>query len=193
MTESVTRINKQLETLYGKHDNGEPNWRVVWSEDQFEKRRGDYEDRTPEGLLIRAVNEVRTVPKYRQWVHEKWVLEHLTPIPEMQQDEIVGKKLSYEPIYVFQTVLGDPLPPKIEPIKFLIDHLLQGMNEPPKTRYKDPESDPKEAAARQQMKISKIQEELFGNESDVSDALARGDAVGFTTSKEFSGQKGKES
>ncbi len=189
MTESVTRINKQLESFFGKADDGRANWRVVWSDDQFEKRFGRFEDRTPEGLLIRVAEEVRTVPKYRQWIQSRWVLERLTPVPEAQKAELIDVKLSYEPIYVCQTQFGDPLPPRIDAFKFMIENLLDNMNQSPKLKYKDPDSNPEEARANESARIDKLQKELFGNETDIGDALAHKEGVGFTTSKIISGQK----
>lgn len=191
MNPEVEQINQKLIDYYGKFETNEPNWRLVWSEDQYEKRYGDYEDRTPEGILIRRVSEFREVPKYKQWVPEKWVLESLVVVPEGTQE--LATKTSYEPIYVFPYVNKEPLVPAWPAIKLLVDSILEQVGvDSIGAKYKDPEANPKEALEFQEQRIEAIEQSLFGGETELGDALARGDGVGFTTSKEHkSGQDKK--
>ena len=181
---TVDEINKKLIDYYGKFETGEPNWRLVWSEDQYEKRHGEYEDRTPEGILIRRVTEWREVPKYRQWIPKKWVLETLVVVPVGTME--LTTKTSFEPIYAFPYVNGRVLIPAWPAVKLLVESILERVGiDQVGARYKDPESNPKEAVEIQKERIEAIEQSLFGGETELADALARGDAIGFTTSKEF--------
>lgn len=172
LTEPIESINRQLIDLFGIDTvSGQAMWRVVWSEDQFEKRLTDCTD---EGLqLLRP--EVRLLPKYRQWIREKFVLERLTVIPEVNSDELPTQKVSYEPIYVFEDRYGNYLPPRIDASKFVIDSLYAAMGRSSMRKYVDEEE--KNPMEVREARIDKLQEELFGNETDTGDALAHGQAI----------------
>src|SRR3990167_6442773 len=115
LAESVERINKSLIDIFGKDTiTGIAIWRVVYSENEFEKRFGTYNDISPAGIFLRTVTEVREVPKYRQWVQYKYILERLTLIPEISADDLPTPKLSYEPLWVFEDKFGNYLPPKLD-------------------------------------------------------------------------------
>ncbi len=191
--ESIPILNGRLKDLYGKTSGGDQAlWRIVWSEDQFEIRFGDYEDRTTEGLLIRQVSEYRKVPKYRQWIHAKYVLERLIVVPETNTTELTTK-LSYEPIYVFEDGEGNPLLPIWNAIEFVIKQVYKNMeqhNTVPK--YQDPESDTVNAKEIREQDILNLERDLYGNETKIGDSLEKKEGVGFTTSKTFSGQERRE-
>jgi hypothetical protein len=177
LTEPLETINKNLRNLFGVDTiTGAPIWRVVWSEDQLEKRLMDTSDK---GIFL-LVPEVREVPKYRQWIREKFVLERLTIVPEINKSELPTQKLSYEPIYVFETKQGKPLPPKTEVAKFVIDCLYAAMGKSSLQKYVDPDIDPESHEAR----VQRLQNEMFGNETMVGDALAHKEAV-IVPNKEF--------
>ena len=172
INESVKSINIQLIDLFGLDTiTGQQIFRVVWSDNQFEKRLGEYEDFTPSGIYLRTVKEVREVPKYKQWVHQKYVLEQLVIIPEMNQDELPVSKTSYEPLYVFQTNSGEYLPPKIEAAKFIIDTVLAAKGRGSLAKYKDPDDDQEEAIHNQIERVNELEEEIFGNETNITDSL----------------------
>jgi hypothetical protein len=181
----VDTLNRNLINHYGRDNSTNlPNWRVVWSEDQFEQRYGEYEDRTPEGLLIRRFSGVREAPKYRQWVEEKWCLEALIPIPSINTQELPETKLSYELIYPFPHHNRIPLIPIWSAVRLVIEEVhrktgAQGQG----PFYKDPMSDPKIASELKEAKLKELEEDLYGNETDIGDALAYRQGTGFTTSK----------
>lgn len=176
LTESIESINNQLINLFGIDTiTGAPMWRVVWSEDQFEKRLGTYDDYTTGGIYIRTVTEVREAPKYRQWIQNKYVLERLTLIPLINQDELPTSKLSYEPIYVFEDRHGNYLPPKVEAAKFVIDTVYAATGKSSMAKY-IAEGDDNPVEYREH-RISLLEQELFGNETDTGDALAYGEAI----------------
>ncbi len=172
MSETVESINKQLRDEYSLAWNGQPIWRVVWSEDQIEKRHGTYNDYTPGGMFLRTVTEWREVPKYRQWIQEKFVLERLTVIPEINQDELVDK-VSYEPVWVFEDNKGNPLPPKWVVAKIVVDSIYAATGKASLHKYVDPELDPE----YKNKQLEDLQRELFANETNVGDALAHREAI----------------
>ena len=86
--ETLEIINKRLKDNYGETVD-RPNFRIVWSEDQFENRLTHFTD---EGFeLIHP--EVRQLPKYKQWIHDKYVLERLTEVPIINENELPSSKL----------------------------------------------------------------------------------------------------
>lgn len=164
----VKRINKQLREHFGTEITGQSIWRVVWTDDQYEKRKTDV---TVEGLQL-LYPEVIEMPKYSYLPH-KWILEQLVVVPEVNRDELADAKLSYEPIFPFQTDSGEALPPSFEASKFVIDTINAAKGKKSLAKYKE---NPDEDKIRQ----AKLKEELFGNENDITDALAYGEGVGYT-------------
>ena len=180
LTTSIETINRQLIDFYGIDTvTGQAMWRVVWSEDQFEHRRGVYEDFSDAGLYLRTVEEVRYVPKYRQWIKEKYVLERLVVVPEVNIAELPAAKISYEPLYAFETEHGKYLPPRIDACQFVINTVLAAQGKGSLAKYKDPLSGVthEEQLAIKNQEIDILQAELFGNETNVGDALAHHSGV----------------
>lgn len=180
LTEKIESINQQLIDSYGIDTiTGMAMWRVVWSEDQFEHRHGTYNDYTESGIYLRTVTEIRWVPKYRQWIKDKYVLERLVVIPEINTDDLPATKLSYEPIYSFETNFGKYLPPRLDAAKFVIDTVLAAQGKSSLAKYKDPVSGmtSEDYTEMKSQEIDNLESELFGNETDTGDALAHGEAI----------------
>lgn len=193
-SESIVKvINSQLKDLYGVDIvTGLPIFRVVWSDDEMEYRHGTFDDFIPgTQIYIRTVTETRHLPKYRQWIHGRHILERLVLVPEFQQAELPAAKISYEPLWVFRK--GDDnetpegyLPPRLDAAKFIIDSVLaaQGATtmmitsnpKPSLARYKDPAAGKttEEIVAHKQKEIDGIVEELFGDESGLMGATLPG-------------------
>jgi hypothetical protein len=190
LTEKIETINMSLRDLYGIDTvTGQEMWRVVFSEEQFEHRYGTYDDYTKSGIYLRTVTETRFVPKYRQWIQNKYVLERLVYVPEVSQGDLPAAKLSYEPIYVFETNSKRYLPPRLDACKFVIDSVLAAQGKSSLAKYKDPisglsQDDYMEMKAQE---IQCLEEELFGNETEVGDALAHGEAI-IVPRNEFKGE-----
>lgn len=170
LTETIDSLNRQLINLFGiDTTTGKAMWRIVWSEDQYEKRLTKY---TREGLeLLHA--QVVELPKYKQWIKEKYVLEQLVLIPDVNVAELPSEKMSYEPKWVFHDRHGNYLPPRIDAAKIVIDSVYAAMGKSSLHKYKDEEATPEGKAKR----IQNLEAELFGNESNVGDALAHKQAV----------------
>lgn len=169
LTEPIASINSQLVDLFGIDTvTGHPMWRVVFSEEQLENRYGTYDDYTREGIYLRTVTEVRLVPKYRQWIRRKYVLERLTVIPDINAEDLPATKLSYEPMYVFENFKGEPLPPRVDVCKILIDTTYAAMGKKSMAKYVDDYSQYTEEA--RDKRINELMEYLW-DPSDMSEAL----------------------
>ena len=178
LAEDIDYINKSLRDFFGNDIvTGLSMFRVVWSEEQFEKRRGTYDDYTPAGLYICTVTEVREVPKYNQWIKERYVLERLVAIPEISQDDLPVSRISYEPLWVFEDVKGTYLPPKLTACKLVIDTVYASMGRGLLAKYKDPDNSTEAERENTRSRVAKIQDELFGDETIISDALARKEGI----------------
>ncbi len=169
IVESIEEINRLLDINFGRFDGVRPNWRVVWSEDQLEKRHGKWEDRTKEGIFIRYVEEVREVPKYRQYASEKYILETLRPVDDLDAVE----KVRYEPVWTFKDRFDNALAPRYDVCKLVIDTIHHNMNHRKGIIEHHPMADPKTAPEVQKAKIDNMYEKLFGNETPVTSALSQ--------------------
>ena len=161
--EPIERINEFLQRQYGVHDDGRPRFRVVWSEDQYEKRKLTH---SREGFeLLTPI--VDTVKKY-QHIKERYVLEQLSVVPENAETDLV-EKLSYEPLWTFMDRHENYLPPRADACKMIIDTMLEAMGAGHARILKDEDSEEKKLK-----ELQKVEEYLFGNESKVTDALGLG-------------------
>lgn len=177
----IIYLNQQLLNRYGKFENGEPNYRVVWSEDQFEYRLGLYPKFDAHGNYLGESQDetFQYVPKYRQWMSNQWVLEKILPVPEISNKELTGK-ISYEPLHGF-IVNGKGITPSLDAVCFLISLIQKQLDSKHGTsNYRDPlfdENDAKIGPEVKKAKIDKLVEELFGNESSIGDSLAHKEAI----------------
>lgn len=167
LAEDIDRINYQLLKRYGREEfaQNQQRFRVVFSEDQFEKR---FVTHTKDGFELPGPI-VMEVPKYRQYIHGRYVLERLVPVAE---DSDLVTEVSYEPMHVFQTSEKRGhiyLPPRFDMCEVFIESLLSAAGKKNTfAKYKDP-NDSKEERAK---KLDDLKRELFGNETPVGDALA---------------------
>jgi hypothetical protein len=163
-------ISNLLKEHFGVADSGEPIFRIVWSEDQYEKRLSKYSL----GGIELLQPEVQLRPKYKQWIHKKYVLERLVSVPAESVEQMAGAKTSYEPLHVFENKHGQPLPPKFEIAKFLIENMYAAMRQEHfGAKYVESTETPEVRDAR----LQNLQDELFGNETEVGDALAHKQAI----------------
>jgi hypothetical protein len=167
LREPIEDINRKLLEEFGREMSKElPRFRVVFSEDQFEKRITEFSD---EGFELQQP-EVRTLPKYRQYIKEKYVLERYIPVTG--ETDLVDK-MSYEPLWVFQTKDGQYLPPFYEGCKLVIESMYERINKTGFAKYKDKNISKEERLAH----LMKVELELFGNETPITDSLHYGSGV----------------
>lgn len=170
----IKKINIQLVDHFGiDTSTGQPLWRVAWSDDQYEKR---LMETTDEGLFL-LYPEVREVPKYSQWISHRWVLERLVVVPGLNERELPSAKLSYEPMWVFENKNREALPPKFEACKFVVDTVYAAQGKTSLAKYKDPEGNPQEAIELKKKRIDDLTEAIYGDETDVTDALTRQEGI----------------
>ena len=161
LIESIERINELLIKEFGREFNNWPRFRIVFSEDQFEKRMTDCTD---DGFPL-LYPEVRLLPKYKQYVKQKYILERLIPI---KGETDLTTNISYEPAWVFQDSEGNYLPPLFDACKFIIEAIYSQIEAAGNfTRYKDKNISPEE----RDIKLKDMEDTLFGNETPVGDAL----------------------
>lgn len=165
-------INELLQSHFGiDTQGGQPIWRVVWSDDQFEKR---LMPTTDEGLAL-LHPEVRLVPKYRQWIPHMWVLERLCLVPDMNIAELPTSRFSYEPLFPFHDRAGNPTQPKYEVCEWVINLVYAAQGKASLNKYvANPEGEnSEEYTVNQRERVDNLAKEIFGDETSVSDHLSR--------------------
>lgn len=175
LIEPVESINRTLKALFGiDTDSRNPMWRVVWSEDQLEKRLMDVTD---EGFDL-LIPEVREVKKYHGFTSERYILERLVSVPEYQQHELAGAKISYEPMWTFEDKDGNYLPPKLEACEFVIHSVLAAQYGTKNLRkYIDPEETREGFLEEKKKRVDAIVEELFGEQSGLDGSTVTGESI----------------
>lgn len=181
LTEPIESINNQLIDEFGIDTiTGQPIFRIVWAADQYEKRMSKF---TEEGLEM-LHPKVMELPKYPQNdldYKERYILERLVLVPDVNSSELLTV-LSYEPLWVFRDRYNNYLPPTFWAAKFAIDCVYAHMGKRSLAKYVDEETkNPVEAIEK---RINKLEEELFGDESNLLGRTITGEAVGYTTSIE---------
>jgi hypothetical protein len=180
LTEPIDTLNQRLKDNFGVDTiTGLPMYRIVFSEDQYENRYGTYDDITPAGVYLRTVTEVRKVPKYKQWIHAKYVLERLTIIPQVSAEDLPDSQLSYEPLWVFEDRNGNYLPPKWEAAEFCVQAVIAAMhNTGGLAKYIDEEEGSQEAALEsKKRRIATLENELFGDETGLLGTTISGESI----------------
>ncbi|SRR5712692_198068 len=170
MIESVEIINQRLLDYFGKFEGTDhPNYRLVWSEDQFEKRLCDF---TEYGIEL-SIPEVREVRKY-SYIHNKYVLEKACPVPSTNKE--LTTKLSMEPIWTFEDKFGHALMPTWAAIEILIYTIHSSLHKK-KIEKEDELMLPTKEATEERIRI--MEQELFGDSSRIEDSLRYDSAVGY--------------
>lgn len=169
--QEVETINASLENLFGIDTvTGQPIFRVVWSEDQFENRKTKFTD---EGFEL-LQPEIRWLPKYRQYIQNKYILERLVLVPDANASDLPTQRQSYEPLWVFMTDKGDALAPNLEVCKFVIDTLYAAIGKRPLEKIAEAKNpnDPNapitskmEHYEHNRKKLENLQNEMFGESS----------------------------
>lgn len=170
LVETIESINAQLVRFYGNEPQADdkPRFRVVFSDDQFEKR---LTNQTDEGFDL-LYPEVRLLPKYRQYIQAKYILERLVPIDQNNTDLV--EKVGYEPAHVFMDSKGNYLPPRFDMCSLVCDSLLLASGRKPgMKKYNDPDVDPE----YRDKVVKTMMNDLFGNETNTGDALAYKEGV----------------
>lgn len=161
--ESIETLNTRLKDYFGADDLGRPIFRIVWANDELEKR---YVMEIDGIQLVHPI--VREVKKY-SYMKDLYVLERLVVIPEEVRRELIDKKVGYEPIWAYCDAVRNPLPPIWSATELVIDALLSAIGKSSLRKYTDTEENTTPEGKDQRVK--KLQEELFGDETETGDAL----------------------
>lgn len=117
MIYSIENTNKRLKQLYGSDYRGRVKFRLVWSEDIFEKVEGEHTIFDDSGKYLRTEKGIREVPKYEYMgLKDRHVLENVTTVPNKTDD--------YEPLFTFQDKHGNALEPVWKVMEIIIDSWL---------------------------------------------------------------------
>jgi len=178
--EKIEVLNKRLEDNYGKFEDGRPTWRVVWSDDQREMRYGTYQKYSSEGIWLCDETGVKEVSKYDYLPHI-FILERLIPVPEVSMIELIINT-SYEPVWAFKSANGDALPVVWDAVELIIKTVMTASAKIVGAKYKPSELENNSLEARE-MRITLLEESLFGNETSIGNALMQDSAIGYGTRK----------
>ena len=118
-------LNERLYLTYGRSLAGWPRFRMVFSDGEIERRKGNFDIFDDSGNYVRTeYNQVKDVLKYavhrEKFILERYVLEPYGEWPAQPPPRDVFNYNGYEPFYVFQWVEERPVPPW-GAIEFIID------------------------------------------------------------------------
>jgi len=121
--------------------------------------------------------KVELVPKYRQYIQNKYVLERIVALPEFVENDLV-EKISYEPVWVFEDKQGNALPPIWPAVRLVVEQVYKAAANATGAKYKDPEIGKKGMSKEEKLEeLDKRAKELFGNETATGDSMAYKEAI----------------
>ena len=173
MATDIEIINKWLKNQFGSDLRRRPWFRVVWSENETEKRTGVFNDFTESGLFIGQFRGLREVKKYGNPIYkDRWILEKL--IYGINNKEIwgdVARDGTYEPIWVFRGPGDTYQKPTIKAVDFLVHSLL---GKKPKLTQKDVDYEEEQSLEKE---IQETQDKMDEGGGVVASHLRTGTAV----------------
>lgn len=132
----MKRINQFLTSKYGLSLDGKPRFRVVFSEDLKEHRKGLFSE-------LAVFEEIREVPKY-SFIKNRYILEVYTlAYPGIfgrairAKEEIVMSGDGYEPLRVFETKKKVYLRPDIEICEYICNQWSELVTRPAARRLNE--------------------------------------------------------
>lgn len=119
MTEEIRDLNNWLRETYGLSITGKTKFRIIWSEDIFENRKGEFNEFYGK-IFLRTVRGVREMKKYG-YIHNRFILEGWVDANMSNGGEVPdAANGDYTAIYVFEDGNGKPLPVTKKVLEFLI-------------------------------------------------------------------------
>ncbi len=113
---------------------------------------------------------------------DRYILEHLIPVPQASIKDLTTKT-SYEPLWTFEDGSGNPLPPLWDVMELLIKQVQINMLAAGKRPIEKAPYGFGNTAEECDFRAKKLMDELFGNDTRVSDSLAMDTAVGYGVRK----------
>jgi hypothetical protein len=115
--EEAEKINKYL-SLQEHNLLGQPIFRIVFADDQFEMREGDYNEFYRD-LFVRSVHGIKKTPKY-PGLKGLWILEQWFDASRVQSDSIKDHN-GYECLYAFRNPRNfEPLPLRLRVVELIL-------------------------------------------------------------------------
>lgn len=159
--QTIESINTDLLSKYRLLD-GRPIYRVVFSDDQFEFRKGEFTDYYGP-IILRVVKEVRLVKKYWYIQPPCWILEKLIftngyqALKDLKEELVDSGNGTYEPLLPFKDGQGNALPVN----QRVVDYIIWKLHNPTKTLPSDVEA---EKLAQEIEETKYFEEEIGQNE-----------------------------
>jgi hypothetical protein len=135
-------INIKLKEVYGTTLDGHPKFRVVWSDEEVEKRQGEFEVWYGP-LFVRKESGIKEFKKY-SYISEKWILEFYT---KSNNPELLTS-FSYEPLYTFQGPNEEYLPLNWDVCSIVINSVLNRKERAPMTNREEENAEREEKEQR---------------------------------------------
>ena len=154
--ETIRILNKRLAERFGLSIDGRPNFRIVWSDTEFEKRYGTFEVWSG-NIFLREETCLKEVAKY-DYIDGKHVLEELRygVFPDKPFETS-----SYEPLWTFMDKDRNPLYPIWDAVEVVVIARLEGARKAItgyKRNFKQEEQDAKEK------EVMELEGLLFGGD-----------------------------
>lgn len=167
----IQNINAWLTMFGGETPDKKPIFRLSWSDDQFEWRRGEFNIFGEDGRFMRTETGVRYKRKYN-YVHERWILEKWAP-----QDMVADPSLpnvtngDYIPFWVFEGKDGNYLEPTQKIVEFMFYMFMR-------QKKRTPQDVANEMKIKEDEDIKKFMDQI--DTSPIGNALRMKEAVGYT-------------
>src|SRR5208337_861854 len=138
MTEEIRELNNWLRESYGKTVTGKVRFRIIWSEDIFENRKGTFNEFYGK-IFLRTVTGVRQVKKYN-YISDRFILEGWVDTNMSFNEEVPeASHGDFTPIYVFEDSNGNPLPVTRKAVAFMIAKIQGHIREDDEISFKEKE------------------------------------------------------
>lgn len=119
MTEEHKELNNWLRESYGRTVTGKSKFRIIWSNDITEFRKGQFNEFYGK-IFLRTIIGVRELPKYN-YIHDRYILEAWIDNDLSFNGEVPNAiNGDYAPVYVFEDSKGRPLPVTKKVLTFII-------------------------------------------------------------------------
>lgn len=167
----LLHLNKRLKEAYGLTIDGKNRFRVVWSESATEKR-------------INPQGHVEELRKY-SYIQRRYIFEAY--IPSAKANNELHDPDGFEPIYIFQSKLGQALDPEWWACEFIVKNYLESTANAREHKKTDAMMRAEEAE-KEAKEVEKIKDAL--DTSSVDQMKFRyGEAVIHDSTKALSGEE----
>jgi len=171
--EELVQLNKWLK-MQGVESGGRAMYRIVWSETQFENRRGKFKYfPDPQRRAFIEVDEIRRMKKYPyirdRFIFEKWAPGNIAWSEELP-DSVNG---DYIPVFTFEDGAGNMLPVAQRSAAFIVNCLEGKMD-----KSVEPDEETLNKMQEQQMFEEINNHPYFSTHGEIRDSVAYTQEIG---------------